>query len=317
MDNIGYSKGTSRRTLLKVIVLGDSGVGKTSLMNQYVYKKFSYQYKTTIGADFVTRELQIGDKLVTLQIWDTAGQERFQSLGAAFYRGADCCVLVYDVNVLKSFESLNNWHLEFLKQADPANPHTFPFILLGNKVDVDGGHSRAVTEKRAREWCNLKGSIPYLESSAKEDINVDEAFLWVAQAALESDPQPDISPRSAVWVHPPFPSLNTRKPLSIRLDAAPASEGIKRAISLTDNALKHLHKMILDYREYLCLRISIKQGGSSGMSYTMEFKDRSNTRPNDSVIDDNRFIIELLFFLGHLLKWSKEQEEKLCTFALD
>ncbi|XP_028101619.1 ras-related protein Rab7-like isoform X2 [Camellia sinensis] len=105
-----------RRTLLKVIVLGDSGVGKTSLMNQYVHKKFSQQYKATIGADFVTKELQIDDRLVTLQIWDTAGQERFQSLGVAFYRGADCCVLVYDVNVMKSFDTLNNWHEEFLKQ---------------------------------------------------------------------------------------------------------------------------------------------------------------------------------------------------------
>ncbi|KAF8377217.1 hypothetical protein HHK36_030591 [Tetracentron sinense] len=104
------------RTLLKIIVLGDSGVGKTCLMNQYVHKRFSQQYKATIGADFVTKELQIDDRLVTLQIWDTAGQERFQSLGVAFYRGADCCVLVYDVNVHKSFDTLDNWHEEFLKQ---------------------------------------------------------------------------------------------------------------------------------------------------------------------------------------------------------
>ncbi|GKV32472.1 hypothetical protein SLEP1_g41076 [Rubroshorea leprosula] len=106
-----------RRTLLKVIVLGDSGVGKTSLMNQYVHKKFSQQYKATIGADFVTKELQIDDRLVTLQVWDTAGQERFQSLGVSFYRGADCCVLVYDVNVMRSFDTLDNWHEEFLKQV--------------------------------------------------------------------------------------------------------------------------------------------------------------------------------------------------------
>ncbi|PVH38124.1 hypothetical protein PAHAL_5G183000 [Panicum hallii] len=106
-----------RRTLLKVIVLGDSGVGKTSLMNQYVHKKFSQQYKATIGADFVTKEVLIEDRLVTLQIWDTAGQERFQSLGVAFYRGADCCVLVYDVNSNRSFDTLNTWHDEFLNQV--------------------------------------------------------------------------------------------------------------------------------------------------------------------------------------------------------
>ncbi|KAG5245277.1 hypothetical protein OIU76_002572 [Salix suchowensis] len=174
-----------RRALLKVIVLGDSGVGKTSLMNQYVYKKFTQHYKATIGADFVTKELQIDDKLVTLQIWDTAGQERFQSLGSAFYRGADCCVLVYDVNVQKSFETLNNWHEEFVKQADPVDPDAFPFILFGNKID--GGSSRMVSEKKAREWCASRGDIPHFETSAKEGYNVNEAFLCVAKMALEGE----------------------------------------------------------------------------------------------------------------------------------
>ncbi|XP_020099349.1 ras-related protein Rab7 [Ananas comosus] len=183
---------TRRRTLLKVIVLGESGVGKTSLMNQYVHKKFSQQYKATIGADFVTKEILVDDRLVTLQIWDTAGQERFQSLGVAFYRGADCCVLVYDVNVLRSFDTLNNWHEEFLNQASPSDPKNFPFILLGNKVDVDGGNSRVVSEKKAKEWCANKGNIPYFETSAKEDYNVDAAFLCVAKLALEHERDQDI-----------------------------------------------------------------------------------------------------------------------------
>ncbi|CAI9766987.1 unnamed protein product [Fraxinus pennsylvanica] len=177
-----------QRSLLKIILLGDSGVGKTSLMNQYAYKVFRKQYKTTIGADFITKELVIDDKLVTLQIWDTAGQERFQSLGVAFYRGADCCTLVYDVNVQKSFETLQNWHDGFLKQVHPANPENFPFVLIGNKVDVDGGNSRVVSEKTAREWCTSKGNIPYFETSAKEDYNVDAAFLCVAETALSSEP---------------------------------------------------------------------------------------------------------------------------------
>ncbi|XP_022880068.1 ras-related protein Rab7 isoform X1 [Olea europaea var. sylvestris] len=214
-----------RRTLLKVIVLGDSGVGKTSLMNQYVHKKFNHQYKATIGADFVTKELQIDDRLVTLQIWDTAGQERFQSLGVAFYRGADCCVLVYDVNVMRSFDTLDNWHEEFLKQfaadttqysiqiytvslgygyfkaclsqvvinwANPADPKTFPFILLGNKIDIDGGNSRVVSEKKAKEWCASKGNILYFETSAKEDYNVDAAFLSIAKTALANEHEQDI-----------------------------------------------------------------------------------------------------------------------------
>ncbi|CAM8945533.1 unnamed protein product [Rhodiola kirilowii] len=181
-----------KRTLLKVIVLGDSGVGKTSLMNQYVHKRFSQQYKATIGADFVTKELQIDDRLVTLQIWDTAGQERFQSLGVAFYRGADCCVLVYDVNVMRSFETLDNWHEEFLKQASPPDLKAFPFMLLGNKIDVDGGNSRVVSEKKAKEWCTSKGKMSYFETSAKEDYNVDAAFLSIAKIALANEREQDI-----------------------------------------------------------------------------------------------------------------------------
>ncbi|XP_073155781.1 ras-related protein Rab7-like [Henckelia pumila] len=180
---------TPKRRLLKIILLGDSGVGKTSLMNQYVSKKFSPYYKATIGADFVTKELTINEKFVTLQIWDTAGQERFNSLGVSFYRGADCCILVYDVNVLKTFETLQNWYQEFLKQINgPATPETFPFVLIGNKVDIDGGNSRVVSEKTAREWCISKGNIPYFETSAKEDYNVDAAFTSVANAALANDP---------------------------------------------------------------------------------------------------------------------------------
>ncbi|PNY03552.1 ras-related protein RAB7-like, partial [Trifolium pratense] len=125
-------------------------------------------------------------------IWDTAGQERFQSLGVAFYRGADCCVLAYDVNVMRSFDSLDNWHEEFLKQANPSDARTFPFILLGNKIDIDGGSSRVVSEKKAKDWCASKGNIPYFETSAKEDYNVDAAFLCIAKTALSNEHEQDI-----------------------------------------------------------------------------------------------------------------------------
>ena len=132
-------------------------VGKTSLMDRYVNKKWAAQYKATIGADFLTKEVEVDDKLVTLQvrifiledpfilfylgtqkIWDTAGQERFQSLGNSFYRGADCCILVFDVTIMKTFENLENWRSEFLVQANVSDHDKYPFVLLGNKIDMEG-----------------------------------------------------------------------------------------------------------------------------------------------------------------------------------
>lgn len=122
-------------------------VGKTSLMNRFSTGKFTGQYKATIGADFLSKELVVSDpfgqrRVVTLQIWDTAGQERFQSLGVGFYRGADACLLVYDITDPHSFDNLNHWRSEFLNQvsggvgAGLSNAATnFPFVVLGNKTD--------------------------------------------------------------------------------------------------------------------------------------------------------------------------------------
>ena len=183
---------SKRKALLKVIILGDSAVGKTSLMNRYVNRKFSDNYKATIGADFLTKEVTVDDRLVTLQIWDTAGQERFQSLGVAFYRGADCCVLTYDVTSIQSFRSLESWRDEFLIQSSPSNPDNFPFIVLGNKIDLS---NREVTSRRAQLWCHTNNNIPYFETSAKQDINVSQAFQTVAKHALDrelGDAFPDI-----------------------------------------------------------------------------------------------------------------------------
>eukprot|EP00753_Platysulcus_tardus_P014985 PLAT4702.1.p2 GENE.PLAT4702.1~~PLAT4702.1.p2 ORF type:complete len:207 (+),score=101.95 PLAT4702.1:98-718(+) len=181
-----------KKVLLKVIILGDSGVGKTSLMNQYVNKKFTNQYKATIGADFLTKEVMLDDKLVTMQIWDTAGQERFQSLGVAFYRGADACVLVYDITNPKSFEQLESWREEFLIQAAPRDAENFPFLVLGNKVDKEG--ERRVSTPKAQQWCSSKGSvdIPYFETSARENINVEQAFQLIAKNALNQEQPEDI-----------------------------------------------------------------------------------------------------------------------------
>ncbi|KAK4938439.1 hypothetical protein LTR28_009602, partial [Elasticomyces elasticus] len=171
-----------KKTLLKVIILGDSGVNK----------KFSASYKATIGADFLTKEVLVDDRLVTMQLWDTAGQERFQSLGVAFYRGADCCVLVYDVNNSKSFDTLDSWRDEFLIQASPMDPESFPFVVLGNKIDVEENR-RMISSKRAMTFCQSKGGIPYFETSAKEAVNVEQAFEVIARNALAQEESQDFN----------------------------------------------------------------------------------------------------------------------------
>eukprot|EP01106_Pelomyxa_sp_JSP_P009040 TRINITY_DN247_c0_g1_i4.p1 TRINITY_DN247_c0_g1~~TRINITY_DN247_c0_g1_i4.p1 ORF type:complete len:163 (-),score=52.83 TRINITY_DN247_c0_g1_i4:66-506(-) len=125
-----------------------------------------------------------------MQIWDTAGQERFQSLGVAFYRGADCCVLVFDVNVAKTFENLDSWRDEFLIQAAPRDPDNFPFVVLGNKIDLE--NQRVVSQKRALSWCQGKANIPYFETSAKEAINVEQAFQTIAKNAMKQEDDEEI-----------------------------------------------------------------------------------------------------------------------------
>merc|ERR1712159_270967 len=189
-----------------------SSMASSALMNMYVNRKFNNQYKATIGADFLTKEVMVthnGDqRLVTMQIWDTAGQERFQSLGVAFYRGADACILVFDVTTKKSFDALDTWRDEFLVQASPTNPNEFPFVVLGNKIDLKEARvvglvldmpsflllcRMQVTMKEAKQYCIQRNIVSdsqpmYWETSAKTKECVDQAFFQVAMLALKSQP---------------------------------------------------------------------------------------------------------------------------------
>jgi Ras-related protein Rab-7A len=142
------------------------------------------------------------------QTWDTAGQERFQSLGVAFYRGADCCVLVFDVNVAKTFENLDSWRDEFLIQAGPRDPDNFPFVVLGNKIDLE--NQRVVSQKKALAWCQAKGNIPYFETSAKEAINVEQAFQTIARNALKQETEDDLYIPDTVDVNASAPAADKK-----------------------------------------------------------------------------------------------------------
>ena len=150
----------AHKSLQKIVILGNSGVGKTALMERYVSQKFSTSYKATIGADFCTKDVNLGDEVITLQIWDTAGQERFQSLGLAFYRGADACVLVYDVSDVASFERLEKWREDFIRSADVRDETTFAFVILGNKCDLEPS-KHVVDPAKVAAWCESKGGVPH------------------------------------------------------------------------------------------------------------------------------------------------------------
>lgn len=164
---------SSKSTFLKVVLLGDGGVGKSSLMNRFVSGKFDTQSFHTIGVEFLNKDVNVEGQSYTLQIWDTAGQERFKSLRTPFYRGSDLCLLVYAVDDVQSFKNLAMWRKEFLYYADVKDKDTFPFILLGNKIDVD---ERVVTQEEVHNFCQEIGGIPYYETSAKDSTNVDNAF---------------------------------------------------------------------------------------------------------------------------------------------
>merc|ERR1719384_2654818 len=127
---------------------------------------------------------------ITLQIWDTAGQERFKSMAVSFYRGADACVLCYDITDPKSFSNLEMWMQEFIDNAGTEiDKEKFPFIVLGNKADKSEAE-RQIGMPRAEAWCKQKNNIPLFETSAVSKLNLDDAFDLIAQAAGRGEALP-------------------------------------------------------------------------------------------------------------------------------
>ena len=165
----------SKPAFLKVVLLGDGGVGKSSLIQRFVSNKYDPSLFHTIGVEFLNKDLEVDGERYTLQIWDTAGQERFKSLRTPFYRGSDCCLLTYAVDDLQSFQSIAMWKKEFLYYADVKDPENFPFVVLGNKSDLVA--ERKVNSEEALTWCEQNGRLSHFETSAKDAVNVDMAFV--------------------------------------------------------------------------------------------------------------------------------------------
>jgi len=160
--------------LIKLLLIGDSGVGKSCLLLRFSEDSFTPSFITTIGIDFKIRTVEIDGKKIKLQIWDTAGQERFRTITTAYYRGAMGILLVYDVTDEKSFLSIRNW----IANIDQFAQEGVNRILIGNKSDMT---SKRVIDFAAGKALADEYGIRFLETSAKNSTNVDEAFISLAR----------------------------------------------------------------------------------------------------------------------------------------
>ena len=158
--------------LFKLLMIGDGGVGKTSLMLRFTENTFlgPSQSFTTIGVDFKIKNVQVGGKKIRLQVWDTAGQERFRTIINSYYRGAHGVILVYDTTDVSSFESLKQW-LQDINRFAALNVR---ILLVGTKCDLV--EQRAVTFEEGRDFADAYG-MQFIEASAKSNVNVENLFL--------------------------------------------------------------------------------------------------------------------------------------------
>ncbi|KAF0972456.1 hypothetical protein FDP41_009359 [Naegleria fowleri] len=155
--------------LYKVVVIGDSGVGKSNLITRFTQNKFTKDTKPTIGVEFGAKSIEYDGVTIKGQIWDTAGQERFRAISAAYYRGANGALIVYDITNQESFDNLEKWFKEIENQGENGCIN----ILIGNKCDLN--HLRQVETATGRAFAE-KHNVPFMETSALDSTNVDEAF---------------------------------------------------------------------------------------------------------------------------------------------
>ncbi|XP_067939250.1 ras-related protein Rab-10-like [Watersipora subatra] len=164
--------------LFKLLLIGDSGVGKTALLFRFSDDAFNTTFISTIGIDFKIKTVEMNGKKIKLQIWDTAGQERFHTITTSYYRGAMGIMLVYDVTNQRSFENISKW----LHNIDEHANEDVEKMLLGNKCDME--EKRQISTERAMMVAK-QHTITFLETSAKTNVNVEEAFMKLAGTILE------------------------------------------------------------------------------------------------------------------------------------
>ena len=168
--------------IFKVLLLGNSDVGKSSLLLRYVDSVWSDTFVPTIGVDFKVKTIDIDGKKVKLQIWDTAGQERFRTVVSTYFRGAHGIFLIYDITNRDSFKNLENWLIEIEKNAS----ENVLKILIGNKNDLED--ERDITPDEGKAFANRNG-MQFIETSAKMNTNVNEAFETLGKLMIDFNSQ--------------------------------------------------------------------------------------------------------------------------------
>jgi len=170
--------------LAKIILLGDSAVGKSNLLTRWTQDEFSLETKATIGVEFATKAITIQTKCLRAQVWDTAGQERFSSITSAYYRGALGAIIAYDTTKYLTFKNAKNW-LDELKQHSDDN---IAMILVGNKIDLE--NLREVPTKEGKAFAEQYG-LSFIETSALNNTNVDTAFEMILKEIYNRVPNRD------------------------------------------------------------------------------------------------------------------------------
>ncbi|XP_033099421.1 ras-related protein Rab-32-like isoform X2 [Anneissia japonica] len=181
------ASGEKREHLYKVLVIGDLGVGKTSVIKRYVHQFFSQHYRATIGVDFALKVINWdADTLIRLQLWDIAGQERFGNMTRVYYKEAVGAFIVFDVTRVSTFEAVAKWKNDLDSKVQLPNGSNIPVVLLANKCD-QAKEGLVQNNSQMDEYCKDKGFIGWFETSAKENINIDEAARFLVTSILTND----------------------------------------------------------------------------------------------------------------------------------
>ncbi|CEG35098.1 ras-related protein rab-32-like [Plasmopara halstedii] len=167
--------------VIKVLVLGDAATGKTSIIKRYVYDAFSEHHRTTIGVDFALKPVTVNGTTIRMQLWDIAGQEHFRALNRVYYKDALGALLVYDMSRPETFDSILKWKKEIDSKVELPNGKLLPVILCGNKCDLKDEVDRTFLD----EFCETNSFKGWFETSAKENIHIDDAAKALVTGILE------------------------------------------------------------------------------------------------------------------------------------